>query len=69
MKPTQNNRAQRDWRSRLTQDEREALALLEWQIGVYDVGREHLAHLREKIVKRASKRAPKVGAKALDNVQ
>lgn len=69
MKPTQNGHAQRDWRSRLTPAERQQIELLEWQIGVYDIGRAHAARLREAIVSRASKRAPRLDGKAGPHVQ
>lgn len=64
MKPTQNNRPQRAWRARLTAEEARELALLEWQIAVNDVYRDGLAHRRERLVKRASKRAPPLGKAA-----
>lgn len=64
MKPHQNNRPQRDWRARLTTDEARALALLEWQIGVYDVGRAELAERRRVLVNRASARAGKLKERA-----
>lgn len=58
MKRTQNGHAQRDWRAHLTKAEAETLALLEWQIGVYDTGRAEIARRRALIVNRAVKRAP-----------
>lgn len=64
MKPTQNNRPQRAWRARLTREEAHELALLEWQIGVNDVYRTDLAHRRQRLVNRASARAPSLGKDA-----
>jgi hypothetical protein len=51
------------WRRHLTAEETKEMALLDWQIEVYDIGRRALASRRLRIANRATQRARAMATK------